>query len=50
MAHPKKEIIEYAMQFDFSITNNEAKYEALIARLKIMKELGVGHLPIFSNS
>ena len=38
---PKEFVAEYALQFDFSVTNNEAEYEALIAGLRIAKELEV---------
>ena len=33
-----------------SASNNKAKYEALLAGLRLAKELKVGHLQIFSNS
>lgn len=32
--------IEYALQFVFSSTNNEAKYEALIAGLRMSIDMG----------
>lgn len=34
MARLEGDVVEYALWFDFSITNNEIEYEALIARLK----------------
>jgi ribonuclease HI len=34
----------YALRFEFSSTNNEAEYEALIARLRIATQMGVRNL------
>ena len=42
--------LEYALQFSFSATNNEAEYEALIIVLKLAKELKISTLWIFSDS
>ena len=39
-----------ALRFNFKASNNEAKYEALIAGLKLAKEMKVESLKIFSNS
>ena len=35
---------------EFPTTNNEAKYDALITGLKIVREAGAQHLKIFSDS
>ncbi|GKA68866.1 reverse transcriptase domain-containing protein [Tanacetum coccineum] len=35
----------YALRFRLDATNNEAEYEALIARLKIAEQIGVENLP-----
>lgn len=43
-------VIEYALHFSFRVTNNQAEYEALMARLKIAKELGVKSLKVFTDS
>ena len=43
-------VTEYAMRFELSVTNNGAKYEALIAGLNIDKELGVDRLQVHSDS
>ena len=32
---PKNDVLEYGVQLKFSITNNEAEYEALLAGLRI---------------
>lgn len=34
----------YALRFEFTATNNEAKYEALIAGLRIATRMGVRNL------
>ncbi|GAA0149534.1 hypothetical protein LIER_08684 [Lithospermum erythrorhizon] len=41
---PQKETREYAMQFSFPATHNEAEYEAMILGLKLVKSLGVEEL------
>ena len=46
----KKLIAEYALRFDFSATNNKAKYEALVTGLRIVKELRVQKLRIHTDS
>ena len=43
-------IMEYALRFEFSTINNGAEYEALIAGLKIAKELEVDRLQVYSDS
>lgn len=43
-------IVEYGLRLEFPVPNNEVDYEALLARLKIVKELGAQDLRIFSNS
>ncbi|XP_022031135.1 uncharacterized protein K02A2.6-like [Helianthus annuus] len=40
----------YALRFDFQTTNNEAKYEALIAGLRLAKETKVQKLEVFTDS
>ena len=47
---PEDAFLEYALQFSFSTTNNEAEYEALITDLKLAKELGISALQVFSDS
>ena len=43
-------IIEYVLRFEFLTINNGAEYEALIAGLKIAKELEVDWLQVYSDS
>nr|GEW10350.1 reverse transcriptase domain-containing protein [Tanacetum cinerariifolium] len=40
----------YALRFEFEITNNEAKYEALLAGLRIAKEMRIQELIIIVDS
>ena len=40
----------YALRFRFKASNNEVEYEALIAGLKLAKEMKVESLEIFSDS
>ncbi|KAL0303235.1 UNVERIFIED_CONTAM: hypothetical protein Sradi_6191600 [Sesamum radiatum] len=41
---PQGEDLEFAVQFGFNSSNNEAEYEALVAGLKIAHEAGARHL------
>ncbi|GAB2287876.1 hypothetical protein Dimus_037963 [Dionaea muscipula] len=50
LTSPDGSEVEYAMRFDFTVTNNEAEYEALIVGLKIAAELEVRVLQVFSDS
>ena len=43
-------IAEYAMRFEFPATNNGAEYEALIAGLRIAKELRIDRHRVHSDS
>ncbi|KAM1439195.1 hypothetical protein ACFXTO_013075 [Malus domestica] len=47
---PDKVAMEYALRFKFKASNNEAKYEALLAGLRLAKHLGVKRIDIFSDS
>ncbi|KAM1066714.1 hypothetical protein ACFX15_021466 [Malus domestica] len=47
---PDKVAIEYVLHFKFKASNNEAKYEALLAGLSLAKHLGVKRIDIFSDS
>ncbi|KAI5661846.1 hypothetical protein M9H77_21169 [Catharanthus roseus] len=40
----------YAMKFSFPVTNNEAKYEALLAGLQMASSLKISHLCVRSDS
>ena len=43
---PEGIVVEYALRFEFPATNNGAEYEALIAGLRIAKELGIDRLRV----
>ena len=47
---PDEATFEYSLQFAFSVSNNEAEYEALITSLKHAKELKIFALQIFYDS
>ncbi|GKD86356.1 reverse transcriptase domain-containing protein, partial [Tanacetum coccineum] len=44
LTNPEGIEFTYALRFRFDATNNEAEYEALIARLKIAEQMGVKNL------
>ena len=50
LLYSERTITEYALQFDFKASNNQAEYEALLASLKIAKELGIDILKVFTSS
>ena len=41
MTSPKNDVLKYGVQLQFPTTNNEAEYEAVLARLKVARALGV---------
>ncbi|CAL9019593.1 unnamed protein product [Prunus brigantina] len=47
---PDKVVLEYALRFKFHASNNEAEYEALLAGLRLAKEMGAKQIQIFSDS
>jgi ribonuclease HI len=38
---PEGDILKYAIQLEFSATNNIAEYEGLITGLRLAKDLGI---------
>ena len=42
--------MHYALRFGFQASNNEAEYKALIAGLKLAKEMRVESLEIYNDS
>ena len=42
--------ILYALKFGFEASNNEAEYEALIAGIRLAKDIGAEKLEVFSDS
>ncbi|KAK0579512.1 hypothetical protein LWI29_027288 [Acer saccharum] len=47
---PEGDSVKCALCFDFKATNNQAEYEALIARLKVCTVLGADEVEIFIDS
>ena len=43
-------ITKYDIRFNFKASNNQVEYEALLASLKIAKELDIDSLKIFTDS
>ena len=41
MTSPEKDVLKYGVQLQFPATNNEAKYEAVLASLRISRALGI---------
>ncbi|KAI5342892.1 hypothetical protein L3X38_010768 [Prunus dulcis] len=50
LVSPDKVALEYALRFNFQASNNEAEYEALLAGLRLAKEMDARQIQIFSNS
>ena len=50
LVSPEKIIIEKSLRLDFSATNNEAEYEALLVRMVMMQKMGGKSIEIFSDS
>ena len=46
----KGDEIECMVRLDFPITNNEAKYEVLVARLDLAKAAGATSMVVYCNS
>ena len=47
---PEGEILKYAVRLQFSTTNNEAEYKALLTGLSLVKALGAKNLIIQADS
>ncbi|KAL0456094.1 UNVERIFIED_CONTAM: hypothetical protein Slati_0948600 [Sesamum latifolium] len=45
----KEDKMQFAVKFDFRVSNNEAKYEALILGIKMAMDAGAKHLESFSH-
>ncbi|XP_075662899.1 uncharacterized protein LOC142632355 [Castanea sativa] len=42
--------LEYSFKLGFKASNNEAKYEALLVRLRVVSDLGAKEVEVYSNS
>ena len=47
---PKKVIVEKSLRLDFSATNNEAKYEAMLMGIAMVQRMGGKSVKVFSDS
>ena len=47
---PDKEEFKYSIKFTFSITNNAAEYEALLAGLQLAKRIRAEKVRVFADS
>ena len=47
---PKGEQLKYVLQILFEVSNNEAKYEALLHRLRLAISLEIKRLLVFGDS
>ena len=43
-------VIEYAFRFNFKASNNQTEHEEFLAGLKIIKELDIDSLKVFTDS
>lgn len=50
LTSPDGESFQYPIKLDFVTTNNEAKYEAMLTRLSIAREMGAKNIEIRSDS
>ena len=50
LVSPERITIEKSLRFGFSVTNNEAEYEALLEGMSMIQKLGGKCISIFSNS
>ena len=47
---PTGEKVCYALRLEFPASNNEAEYEALIAELRLAKEMGIEQVKVYNDS
>ena len=47
---PEKDVLKYGVQLKFPVTNNEAKYEALLTGLRVAQALGAENIVLKSDS
>ena len=50
MLSPEGDVVEYMVRLDFPTTNNEAKYEALVAGLDLARAAGATSIVIYCDS
>ena len=50
MMSPEKVVIEKSLRLDFSATNNEAEYEALLKGMALVQRMGGKSIKLFLDS
>jgi len=50
LTNPEGEEFRYAIKLDFITTNNEAKYEVVLAKLSIVREINATNVEVRSDS
>lgn len=50
LPEPKGLRIEYTLRLNFRASNNDAEYEALLARLRLAQVVRIKHIDIFNDS
>ncbi|XP_071699937.1 uncharacterized protein [Rutidosis leptorrhynchoides] len=50
LVNPEGKVFTYALRFEFNTTNNEAEYEALLVRLRMVMETKIEYLQTFIDS
>ena len=50
LVSPEKVVIEKSLRLDFSTTNNEAEYEALVEGMAMVQRIGGKSIRLFSDS
>ena len=50
LVSPKKTIIKKSLKLGFSVTNNEAEYEALLQGMAMVQKIGGKTVEMFSDS
>ncbi|XP_071729109.1 uncharacterized protein [Rutidosis leptorrhynchoides] len=50
LVSPKGKEYTYALRFEFNTTNNEAEYEALLAGLRLAREMNISYLKAYVDS
>ena len=50
LVSPEKVVIEKSLKLDFSATNNEAEYEALVEGMAMVQRMGGKSIRLFSSS
>lgn len=43
-------LVQCALRFEFRVTNNEAKYKAVVIALELARSLELEHIKVFSDS